>query len=132
MIAVGRWLIALLMLVAAHAHAQDKKLDAELDDPELSELANTVWAMTLPERDFAGGCVVGFLAFKFLPNGYFIYNNRISGWWRLDLVSGNIRMRTREGLRFLLAKEANELRVPQNTPFLRRGNLFQKCDPSGG
>ncbi|HEX5658205.1 MAG TPA: hypothetical protein VFX59_13465 [Polyangiales bacterium] len=119
------------LLLSAPAFAQDK-LDVELDDPELSELANTVWAMTLPERDFGGGCVVGFLAFKFQPNGYFIYNNRISGWWRLDTKSGNIRMRTREGLRFLLTKEGDTLRVPQNTPFMKRGNMFTKCGPSEG
>jgi hypothetical protein len=124
-----RALIGLLLVLSVRASAQEK-LDAELDDPELSELANTVWAMVLPERDFAGGCVVGFLAFKFLPNGYFIYNNRISGWWRLDTKSGNVRMRTREGQRFVLIKDADTLRVPQNLPFLRRGNQFQKCGPS--
>jgi hypothetical protein len=131
--AVRRWArVAVWVAVLCawgHASAQPK-LDARLDDPELSVLANTVWAMVLPERDFAGGCVVGFLAFKFQPTGYFIYNNRVSGWWRLDTVTGNIRMRTREGHRFMLAMDGDSLRVPQNTPFLKRGNVFQKCGPS--
>jgi hypothetical protein len=126
-----RLLVGLSLVLSAPAWAQEK-LDAQLDDPELSELANTVWAMTLPERDFAGGCVVGFLAFKFLPNGYFIYNNRVSGWWRLDTKGGNVRMRTRDGQRFLLIKDGDTIRVPQNMSFLRRGNLFQKCGTGEG
>jgi hypothetical protein len=128
---VASWtrILGLVVLVGASAaHAQ--KLDADLDDPELSALANTVWAMTLPERDFAGGCLVGFLAFKFQPNGYFIYNNRVTGWWRLDMASNQIRLRTRDGTRFMLAMEGDTLRVPQNLPFLKRGNTFQKCGPT--
>ncbi len=122
--------LGLVVALSSSALAQDQKLDVQLDDPELSELANTVWAMTLPERDFAGGCVVGYLAFKFQPNGYFIYNNRISGWWRLDTATNRVRMRTKEGKTFFLAKEGNTMRSAQNLPFLRRGNEFTKCDSS--
>lgn len=119
----------LAWLGATTAHAQGK-IDAQLDDPELSVLANTVWAMTLPERDFAGGCVVGFLAFKFQANGYFLYNNRISGWWRFDLATNKVRLRTHQGKPFMLSLEGDVLKVPQNTPFLKRGNEFKKCGPA--
>jgi hypothetical protein len=122
-------LIAALLGTAANVRAQDK-LDVDLEDPELSAIANTRWSMVLPERDYEGGCLVGFLAFKFMPNGYFIYNNRISGWWRYDANNNIIRLRTKDGVRFMLMVEADQLRVTANLPFVRRGNMFQKCPPA--
>ena len=82
--------------------------------------------MILPDKDYEGGCVVGFLAFTFSPTGYFIFNNRIKGSWRLDEL-GNVKLRTRDGVRFTLILEDNILRPTANIDFLKRNQRYQKC-----
>jgi hypothetical protein len=84
------------------------------------------WAQIRPPRDFEGGCVVGFLAFRFDATGYFIYNNHVRGAWWLDEL-GNLRLRTRDGVRFTLIVEGNTLRPNKNLPFMKRTDLFQRC-----
>jgi hypothetical protein len=84
------------------------------------------WAMIRPPRDFEGGCVVGFLAFQFSPTGYFVYNNRIRGSWRIDEL-GNLKMRARDGTVFSLIVDGNTLRSPRTLPFIKRTDLFQRC-----
>jgi hypothetical protein len=117
-------LLALSTLPRAEAAAQEK-LDQE-EDPAMAALANTRWSMILPERDYEGGCIMGFLAWRFSPTGYFIYNNKVQGSWRVDAL-GSVRLRTRDGVRFILMMEENQLRAVQNLPFMKRGNVFQKC-----
>jgi hypothetical protein len=84
------------------------------------------WSSILPARDFEGGCVVGYLAFSFSPTGYWVFNNRIRGSWRIDEI-GNLKLRTRDGVRFTLLVQDNVLRPAQNLPFLRRTQLYQRC-----
>lgn len=123
---------ALLVVLASltvwsAAHAQNEpKLDQGPEDPAMAALANTRWSMILPERDYEGGCIQGFMAWRFSPTGYFIFNNKLRGSWRLDAL-GNVRLRTRDGLKFMLMLQDNQLRAVQNLPFMKRGNVFQKC-----
>lgn len=85
------------------------------------------WSMILPDKDFEGGCVVGFLAFQFSPTGYFVFNNHIRGAWRVDEL-GNLKLRTRDGIRFTLMVDGNTLRPSQDIGFLKRGMIFQRCE----
>ena len=82
--------------------------------------------MIRPARDYEGGCVVGFLAFQFSPTGYFVFNNRIRGSWRIDEI-GNLKLRTRDGILFTLLVEGSTLRSTGNLPFMKRTDLFQRC-----
>ncbi|HEY6881025.1 MAG TPA: hypothetical protein VI299_23530 [Polyangiales bacterium] len=119
-------LLAVLSVAKVHAQKVEPKLDQGEDDPSNSVLANTRWSMILPERDYEGGCIMGFMTFRFSPLGYFIFNNKIHGSWRIDAL-GTVRLRTRDGVRFMLMLQDNQLRAVQNLPFLKRGNVFQKC-----
>jgi hypothetical protein len=84
------------------------------------------WAMIRPPRDFEGGCVVGFLAFQFSPTGYFVYNNRVRGSWRIDEL-GNLKLRVRDGTTFSMVVDGNTLRATRTVPFIKRTDLFQRC-----
>jgi hypothetical protein len=98
----------------------------DLNGEALRRFTGPAWSLVFPDRDYQGGCVVGFLAFKFSPTGYFIYNNRLKGTWRVDEL-GNLLMRTRDGLRFTLIVEGNTLHPTENLPFARRFYQFQRC-----
>jgi hypothetical protein len=114
-----------LTLMAASvlpARAQENALERDI----MARLTSARWSMILPAKDFEGGCVVGFLAWSFSPTGYFIYNNRIKGSWRLDEL-GNLKLRTRDGVRFTLIIEDNILRPTANLGFLQRFQRFQRC-----
>jgi len=109
---------------AASATAQDL---AKTSD-SLMRFTGPRWSLIRPARDFQGGCAVGFLSFRFDPTGYFIFNNRVRGAWWIDEL-GNLKLRTREGVRFTLLVEGNTLRPTRNLPFpfLNRTSLFQRC-----
>ena len=102
-------------------------MDLSSQGDALTRFTALRWAMIRPPRDFDGGCSVGFLAFSFSPTGYFIYNNRIKGSWRIDEI-GNLKLRTRDGTAFTLLVEGNILRPNKTLPFIKRTELFQRCD----
>lgn len=106
--------------------AQQQPSGPTTDNAILARLTGSRWSLILPDKDYEGGCVVGFLAFSFSPTGYFIFNNRIKGSWRLDEL-GNLKLRTRDGLRFTLILEDNVLRPSANIDFLKRSQRYQKC-----
>jgi hypothetical protein len=70
---------------------------------------------------------MGFDAFEFSPTGYFIYNNRVHGSWRIDTL-GNLDLRTRDGLKFRMVVSGSELMPTADTPFLKRANLYRQCE----
>jgi hypothetical protein len=84
------------------------------------------WSMILPDKDYEGGCVVGFLAFEFSATGYFSYNNHLRGAWRIDEL-GNLKLRTRDGLRFTMMVDGGTMRPSQDVGPLKRGFVFQRC-----
>jgi hypothetical protein len=111
-------------LLAAPGRAQD--VSADPLTLELARFTSTRWSMISPDKDYEGGCVVGFLAFEFSPTGYFTYNNRIRGSWRIDEL-GNLKLVTRDGQRVTLLVEGTTLRPSRNFAFLKRAELYQKC-----
>jgi hypothetical protein len=111
---------ALAMLAPAHAQPTDP------DAPVVTHFTTSRWSMIRPARDFEGGCVVGFLAFSFSDTGYFVFNNRVRGSWRIDEL-GNLKLRTRDGTQFTLLVDGETLRTYVNLPFIRRTDLFQRC-----
>lgn len=98
----------------------------DLNGEALSRFTGPAWSLVYPDRDYQGGCVIGFLAFRFSPTGYFVYNNRIRGSWRVDEM-GNLLLRTKDGLKFTLIVDGNTLRPVENLPFARRFYQFQRC-----
>ncbi|HET6340393.1 MAG TPA: hypothetical protein VFG30_44595 [Polyangiales bacterium] len=87
---------------------------------------STRWSMIVPDKDYDGGCVVGFLAFAFSPTGYFTFNNKIRGSWRIDEL-GNLKLRTRDGLLFTMLVDGQNMRSSRTIPFLSRTMIFQRC-----
>jgi hypothetical protein len=114
----------LFALVAAPLPAQQAQQDQ--DAASVEHYTATRWSMIRPNRDFQGGCVVGFLAFQFSPTGYFAYNNHTRGSWRIDEI-GNLKLRTRDGQAFTLIVEGDTLRTTSTLPFIKRTDLFQRC-----
>ncbi|HEX4352623.1 MAG TPA: hypothetical protein VHZ95_06915 [Polyangiales bacterium] len=117
-------LLMLFALVAAPLPAQQAQQDQ--DAASVEHYTATRWSMIRPNRDFQGGCVVGFLAFQFSPTGYFAYNNHTRGSWRIDEI-GNLKLRTRDGQAFTLIVEGDTLRTTSTLPFIKRTDLFQRC-----
>jgi hypothetical protein len=118
--------LAAMLLGAATAAQADDPLDIDPAADEIERFTTTRWSMSNPPKDYEGGCVVGFLAFQFSPTGYFTFNNRIHGSWRIDEL-GNLKLRTRAGQRFTLLVEGTTLRPTHTVAFLRRGQVFQRC-----
>ena len=113
-------------LVLASAARADEPADIDPGADYMQRFTATRWSMIVPDKDYEGGCVVGFLAFSFSPTGYFIYNNKIRGSWRLDEL-GNLKLRTRDGVRITMLVEGNTIRPSQTILSLTRANVFQRC-----
>lgn len=124
---------SLVLLVAAaigafalSVRAEDDALDWDPNSPAVLRFSSTRWSLSYPDHDFEGGCVVGYRAFQFSPTGYFVFNNRVRGSWRLDEL-GNLKLRTRDGTRFTLVADSAGLRPVQDLGFVRRGQLYGAC-----
>jgi hypothetical protein len=127
--ALRRWSCTAVLAVAAIAAQPVLAQSTPSTDPNdtaISKFTGARWSLISPDKDFEGGCVVGFLAWEFSPTGYFTYNNRIRGSWRIDEL-GNLKLRTRDGVRLTLLVEGTTLRPSRNFAFLRRAELYQKC-----
>ena len=112
----------MVMLLAVAAHAQTDTDNA----PAIERFTSARWSLIRPNRDYEGGCVVGFLAFQFSSTGYFSFNNHIRGSWRIDEL-GNLKLRTRDGISLTLIVDGNTLHSTTTLPFLHRTDLFQRC-----
>jgi len=125
-------LFAVALAACAAAAASPDRAAAQTAPPidpaatATSKFTGARWSLISPDKDFEGGCVVGFLAWEFSETGYFSYNNRIRGSWRIDEL-GNLKLRTRDGVRFTLLVEGTTLRPSRNFAFLRRAELYQRC-----
>ena len=119
-----------LLLVAALATfctaSAAVRAQEPIDPGDATRFTKARWSMIYPDKDYEGGCVVGFLAFEFSPTGYFAFNNHIRGSWRLDEL-GNLKLRTRDGVRFTMLVDGSTMRPSQDIPFLKRSQVFQRC-----
>jgi hypothetical protein len=98
----------------------------DVNGEAMRRVTGPAWSLVFPDRDYQGGCVIGFLSFRFSPTGYFVYNNRLRGSWRVDEM-GNLLLRTKDGLKFTLIVEGTTLRPVENLPFARKFYQFQRC-----
>jgi hypothetical protein len=130
--ALRSWLFAGALAASAAGLPTPQRAEAQTAPPidpaatATSKFTGARWSLISPDKDFEGGCVVGFLAWEFSETGYFSYNNRIRGSWRIDEL-GNLKLRTRDGVRFTLLVEGTTLRPSRNFAFLRRAELYQRC-----
>jgi hypothetical protein len=118
-------LVALGVSAADETRAQPRGL-VDVNTDAMVRFTGPRWSQIRPDRDFNGGCVIGFLAFQFSPTGYFVFNNRIRGSWRLDEL-GNLKLRTKDGVTFTLIVEGDLLRPTRNLPFMKRTFQYQRC-----
>jgi hypothetical protein len=117
-------LLAALGLVPMRVRADEpRNVDPGAD---IVRFTKARWSMISPDKDYEGGCVVGFLAFQFSPSGYFTYNNHIHGSWRVDEL-GNLKLRTRDGLRFTMMVDGSTIHSSQDIGLLKRSYVFQRC-----
>ncbi len=123
--ALFAWLVlATPLLTLAQGTAEDEDVLRSMTE----KLEDTRWAQSYPPRDYEGSCDVGFLAFTFRPNGFFIYNNRIAGSWRIDGL-GYLRLRTRTGDIITMMINDDTIRPLRNytSPAMHRTDVFQRC-----
>jgi hypothetical protein len=104
---------------------------ADIDLQETRErLTQHYWSQIYPNRDYLDGCLTGYRAFVFDRSGYFVFDRKTHGTWRLDRL-GNLALRTREGDVFRLFRVGeNGLRPPNADflpSFLARNQVFQRC-----
>ncbi len=127
---LGSGLVAVLTLSAALAPAPlargDEPIQIDPNADYIKRFTAVRWSMIVPDKDYEGGCVVGFLAFSFSPTGYFTYNNRIRGSWRMDEL-GNLKLRTRDGLLFTMLVDGQTMRPSRTIEFLTRAMIFERC-----
>jgi hypothetical protein len=117
-------LAVLLSATTRSSAVEPQELDPNAD--VIRRFTATRWSMIVPDKDYEGGCVVGFLAFSFSPTGYFTFNNRIHGSWRIDEL-GNLKLRTRDGVLFTMLVDGQNMRSTKTIEFLRRTMIFQRC-----
>lgn len=94
--------------------------------PGAEAYANSRWVLQRPDQDPTDACVGGFFSFQFSATGYFVYNNRYRGSWRVD-TQGNLRLKTSKGQQLLLLANGNTLRAAANAGFLQKRNVFDRC-----
>jgi hypothetical protein len=102
-------------------------LDWDPSSPAVLRFTSARWSLIYPDRDFEAGCISGYLAFEFSPTGYFVFNNRVRGSWRIDEL-GNLKLRSRDGTRFTLIVDGAGLKPVQEVGLLRRGQVYWLCD----
>jgi hypothetical protein len=117
--------LVLGMATTSHVHAEEP-IDVDPNADFIKRFTGPRWSMIIPDKDYEGGCVVGFLAFAFSPTGYFSWNNRIRGSWRVDEL-GNLKLRTRDGLLFTMLVDGTTMRPSRTIQFLSRTMIFQRC-----
>jgi hypothetical protein len=94
---------------------------------QADRFTTTYWSQIRPDRNYLNGCVTGYRAFQFDQTGYFIFDRRIHGSWRLDQL-GNLILRTRDGTRIRLIFDKQQTLMPSATiAFLKREERFQEC-----
>jgi hypothetical protein len=98
----------------------------ESQAPGTEQYANTRWVLQRPDQDPTDACVGGFFSFQFSATGYFVYNNRFRGSWRVD-TQGNLRLKTSKGQMLLLLANGTTLRAAGNAGFLLKKNVFERC-----
>jgi hypothetical protein len=125
---LGSGWLAVMTLSAALAIPNLAYLQEDIDPNSdvMKRFTTTRWSMIVPDKDYEGGCVVGFLAFQFSPTGYFVFNNRIRGSWRVDEL-GNLKLRTRDGILFTMLVDGQQIRSTRTIEFLSRTMIFQRC-----
>jgi hypothetical protein len=112
--------------VLVYAQAGGGGLDLDTGSDSMTRFTGPRWSQIRPNRDFQGGCVVGFLAFQFNPTGYFIFNNHVHGSWRVDEL-GNLKLRSRDGETVTMVVDGDIIRPTRTVSFVRRTDLFQRC-----
>ena len=99
------------------------------------------WSQIRPNYSYLNGCETGYRAFSFTRDGYFVFDNKVHGSWRVDRL-GNLVLRTKEGRQLKLSHNQGGMLVPivstnqllnqpPNPPsgefYFRRTDLFQQC-----
>ena len=123
--AISRAVLAALVVLCAQRSAS-----AQIGGPPVNVTADRFtannWSEVYPSGSFETGCVNGYLAFVFSPDGGFVFNHRTRGSWRVD-GRGNLFLRTREGTKFQLLFDGNGLTSNSKTTFLKRFAHFAEC-----
>lgn len=99
------------------------------------------WSQIRPNYEYLNGCETGFRSFSFTRDGYFVFDNKVHGSWRVDRL-GNLVLRTKEGKELKLSHNQSGLLVPivsnnqlaMGPPnpasggfYFRRTDQFQQC-----
>ena len=84
------------------------------------------WSQIYPNRDYDRGCAIGFLAFEFTPDGYFIFDRKVTGSWQVDEI-GNLKLRTKQGEVLKLIVHSDTLQASTDLGLIKRADLYQKC-----
>ena len=111
------------------------------DSLVVDSFVGTYWSQIRPNYAYLNGCETGFRSFSFTRDGYFVFDNKVHGSWRVDRL-GNLVLRTKEGKQLRLAHSQSGLLVPivsnnqlaAGSPnpasgefYFRRTDLFQQC-----
>ena len=87
------------------------------------------WSQIVPNHDYLEGCVTAYRAFQFNPLGYFIFDRRIHGTWRVD-SRGNLVLQTRDGIRFTLIYDGHDTLISPHSnkiKFLGPIDRYREC-----
>jgi hypothetical protein len=105
------------------------------------DFVGSYWSQIRPNYSYLNGCETGYRAFSFTRDGYFVFDNKVHGSWRVDRL-GNLVLRTKEGRQLKLSHNQSGLLVPvvsnnqltKGPPnpasgefYFRRTDLFQQC-----
>ncbi len=128
----------LVVTLVAHATAQQNPDNLIIHS---DVFVDSYWSQVRPNYSYLNGCETGYRAFLFTRDGYFVFDRKVHGSWRLDHL-GNLVLRTKEGRQLKLSHSPSGMLVPivstnqltnrpPNPPsgefYFRRTDLFQQC-----
>ncbi len=97
------------------------------DGGHVDRFTNSYWSQSRPDQAYLSGCVTGYRAFQFSNTGYFVFDRRIRGTWRVDRFD-NLILKTRDGISFKLFFDHGRTLTPNaNNAIVRRDQRFQEC-----
>jgi hypothetical protein len=115
---------------------------------DINTFTKYYWSQIVPNYSYLNGCVNGYRAFIFTPDGYFVFDGKVHGSWRLTTnnllrvqtkASGNrpsqiLELQFQSATTFTPIVPSNAVTTtppnPANGTFdFRRYDLFQQCGP---
>lgn len=131
---VARGLLLLAALAAASASGAPAESARERErNVNVERFTSRLWSQTRPNLHYEYGCETGWHSFNFRPDGYFLYDGKVSGHWWIDHLN-NVVVQTNAGERMELffngeaqLAQLERSAIAPNSVFGTEYRTYQEC-----